>query len=123
MWCEAEADLGQIVDEAATKTALCQRIGLVQDGLTWCVPDGYIAVTKEGPAEEYIKGFFRHPDALRLEGGKITAIMADDEGYGRRIQIIGITPKPKSPADRPNWRDGLTVDEIDQIVQKDEEKE
>ena len=89
----------------------------------WIVPAGFIAVTEDGPAEEYLPGFYRHLDGLRVDRDDLTvsAVMADSEGYGERHRIVGVIPVTRKETVRSHWTDGQTWEEIQAILQADEE--
>ena len=123
-WAEAEAMLAKARAQDKAEAAAFAAIGFIQQGSQWVLPEGHIAVTSDGPAEEYLPGFFRQPHHLRLEDdGRVTADMEDAEGYGPRMTLVGVTPRPERPTKSKNWRDSLTAEEITEKAMADEEQE
>ena len=77
----------------AKKEASLKAIGLSEEG---AVPNGFIALTPDGPAEEFFPGLFRtlHGVGWDEVTGKITGKLEDSDGFGVRHEIIGIVPMP-----------------------------
>ena len=113
---EATGETRQAAVERETAFA---AVGLINGQM----PNGHLAVTPDGPAEEYLPGFFLRPDAIRFEDGWVTAILADTDGHGQRRRIIGVCPQPLARQVRRHWTDGLTWTEIQAIIQADEDRE
>jgi len=119
-WVEAETEMEAKECQGKQSEKAFSALGLVEIKGRWEVPEGNIVVTSEGPAEEYANGFYRNPDGLRFKDSEITAIMADSEGYGLRKRIIGIIPIKSHASIKARWSDGLSIQQIEEILFADE---
>jgi len=119
-WIEAEEEIRNKEDQGKQKEKAFSDLGLVEIKGRWEAPEGHIVVTSDGPAEEYLPGFYRKPNGIWHEEGVVSAVMEDSEGYGLRKRIVGVILIKSHASIKARWSDGLSIQQIEKILSDDE---
>ena len=120
LWIDAEQALSERKEEIERKEQAFSNLGLIKIRGRWEVPAGFIVVTSDGPAEEYLPGFYRKPNGIWHEEGVVSAVMEDSEGYGLRKRIVGVILIKSHASIKACWSDGLSIQQIEKILSDDE---